>query len=582
MPTHSVHRSTRVATASLAALLAMPPAMAARSGDGSAASARDNFPAESRPAGAAPAESTVPGEYSEIFTELLQLKKAVEAQTNALAERSRELEAELESLREEADRLADLEARLGTALDAQGIVAASRLRDAVSTSSIPQASQTQVPQDWSNRVSSIEDRLKKFGPFIVSGDFRLREEPFLGGPADHSLDRTRTRYRLRFNIDTNLDQDFSGGFSLASGDINDPTSTNQNVDGFYARKPFFIDKAFINFTPHQFSRLTLIGGKFGYPWYNTELTWDKDLNPEGLAQTLVFQPDTPLLKRIAFVGFELPFAHVARTAATNKSTVQSLTYGGQVQTQWQLASWLKFGVYSGFYNFHHADPIALALAKASANNAATAMAGVLPLGTGDTVQNSIVTTTATNIVTIGGAAYPTGTTTVTNAQFASKFALLDSIARVDVTTPSEKWPITFIGNFVQNTGACSNLPNIVAPPANTSSIQFKQSVNFACNARQRHGYWAEAQFGRAQKKGDWQFDYARIFIEREAVLSNFDYSELRQGSNVTEHRASVSYQADGNVQLSFIGLIGRPLNFGSTKPPEPWLERLQFDVLYSF
>jgi len=66
------------------------------------------------------------------------------------------------------------------------------------------------------------------------------------------------------------------------------------------------------------------------------------------------------------------------------------------------------------------------------------------------------------------------------------------------------------------------------------------------------------------------------------VLSNFNYSELRQGSNVTEHRASILYQLNRTVQLSFIDLIGRPLNFGSAKPPEPWLQRLQFDVLYSF
>jgi hypothetical protein len=117
---------------------------------------------------------------------------------------------------------------------------------------------------------------------------------------------------------------------------------------------------------------------------------------------------------------------------------------------------------------------------------------------------------------------------------------------------------------------------------NTSSVHYSQSTNFACNSHQRRGYWAEAQVGRAQKRGDWQFDYARIFIEREAVLSNFDYSDIRQGSNVTEHRAMIIYEAHRNVQLSFTGLIGRPLNFGNTAPPEDWLKRLQFDLIYSF
>ena len=364
--------------------------------------------------------------------------------------------------------------------------------------------------------------------------------------------------------------------------MNDPTTTNQTVTDFYARKPIAIDKAYVNYTPHQFKNLTLIGGKFGYPWYNTELTWDKDLNPEGLAQVLAFNLSTPVLRKIAFVGFELPFAEVAGVSVNNQSIVQSVTYGGQIQTQWQFTPWLKFGAYSGFYNFHHADPIALALAKASAKNPQTPLTGTLPLGTGNTVQNSIVTTTATNVVTVGGTSYPTGVTSVTNAQFASKFALFDSLTRFDIKTPSDKWPIAFIGDYVQNTEACANENNILAAPANTASIHYTQSTNFACNARQRKGYWAEAQVGRGQKKGDWQFDYTRIFTEREAVLSNFAYSDIRQGSNVSEHRAMVIYQFENNVQLSFTGLFGRPLNFGSTKPPENWLKRLQFDVIYSF
>ena len=44
----------------------------------------------------------------------------------------------------------------------------------------------------------------------------------------------------------------------------------------------------------------------------------------------------------------------------------------------------------------------------------------------------------------------------------------------------------------------------------------------------------------------------------------------------------VIYQAHRNVQLSFTDLIGRPINFDHTKPPEPWLQRLQFDVIYTF
>lgn len=441
----------------------------------------------------------------------------------------------------------------------------------------PTATSQQNAGSSDERIRNLERQIKGIGPISFSGDVRLRLEPFLGGPSDQSLDRLRGRVRARFNATANLGEQFRAGITLASGDINDPTSTNQNLTNFYTRKSFALDQAFVEFTPKGFKALTLTGGKFRYPWYNTELTWDKDLNPEGAAETLAFNLDTPVLKRIAFVGFQLPFAEIAGTSSTNKSITQSITYGGQLQTTWRLASHVTLSAYTGYYDFLGADAIALALARASARSPQTPLSGALPLTSGNPVQDSTYTTTATTIVTVNGTAYPTGVTSIANSQFASKFGLFDSIARFDIDTGRPRFPVTFIGDYVQNTEACSNLPNIVAVPANTVTATYKQTVNAPCNSHYRRGYWAEGRVGRLQNKGDLQIGYARIYIEREAVLGNFNYSEMRQGTNVTEHRVDAFYQLDRSIQLGFAALIGRPL--GSS---EPWLTRLQFDTVYIF
>jgi len=427
------------------------------------------------------------------------------------------------------------------------------------------------------RIRNLERQIKGLGPISFSGDIRLRGEPFFGGPADESLDRVRERIRARFNAVADLGEQFRAGISLASGDINDPTSTNQTLTGFYTRKPIALDQAFVEYRPKQFTPLTLVGGKFRYPWFNTELTWDKDLNPEGVAETLAFDVETPALKRIAVVAFQLPFAEVAATSASDKRVNQQITYGGQLQTAWQLLPRVTLSAYSGFYWFDGSDSIALALARASSKSPQTPLVGLLPLGTGNTVQNSIYTTTASNVVTVGGTTYPTGVASVSDAQFASQFALLDNIARFDITTGRPKFPVSLIGDYVQNTEACANLSNISAPPVNTATVIYTQTKNFPCIANQRRGYWAEGRVGRLIQKGDWQIGYTRIYIEREAVLSNFDYSDIRQGSNVTQHRFDSFYQFDRNVQLGFTALVGRPL-----ATTEPWLMRLQFDAIYIF
>ncbi len=449
------------------------------------------------------------------------------------------------------------------------------------TEATTQAQQNAGSSD--ERIRNLERRIKGIGPLSFSGDVRLREEPFFGGPSDGSLDRARARMRARFNIFADLGNQFQAGISLASGDVNDPTSTNQTLAVFYTRKAFALDQAYVNYAPSWFKPLTLTAGKFRYPWYNTEMTWDKDLNPEGAAQTLAFNLDnTAVLKRVAVVGFELPFAEVAGTGVTNKNIVQSMAYGTQLQTTWAIAPHVQFSAYTGYYDFQNADAIAEALAKASAKNPQTPWVGSLPLGTGNTPQNSITTTASANVVTINGKAFRTGVTNIVNAQFASKFGLFDTLARLDWDTGNVKVPVTILGDYVQNTRACANVGNTQHLPANTASLVFTQATNFSCKANQRRGYWLEARAGRLLEKGDWQAGYTRIYIEREAVISNLNYSELRQGSNVTEHRFDVFYMFQKSVQVGFAALLGRPLGVNALDRTEPWLARLQFDTVYIF
>jgi len=450
------------------------------------------------------------------------------------------------------------------------------------SANVPQSQDPAQPQNLQagssdERIRNLERQIKGLGPISFSGDIRLRGEPFFGGPTNESQDRMRARVRARFNAVADLGTQFRAGVTLASGDINDPTSTNQTLTGFYTRKTVSLDQAFVEYSPKQFKNLDLIGGKFRYPWYNTELTWDKDLNPEGVAETLAFKFESPVFKRFAIIGFQLPFAEVAETAPTDQRINQQITYGGQVQTSLQIAPHVLLSAYSGFYLFHGADAIALALAKANTKNPQTPLSGVLPLTSGNPVQDSTYTTTATTVVTVAGTSYPTGVTNITNAQFASKFKLFDNIARIDIDTGHPKAPIALIGDYVQNMGACDNLPNIVSTPAATATTTYKTAVNSPCFANQRRGYWAEGRVGRLQDKGDFQFGYTHIYIEREAVLGNFNYSDIRQGTNVTQHRLDTFYQFDKNVQLGFTALIGRPL-----ATTEPWLERLQFDSVFIF
>jgi len=524
-----------------------------------------------------PAAAAAPSPDAELRSELEQLKQLVRDQQKRIDA----LEASSKTVSDHPVVAAPVST---TNLEASSVAPAINQEASGAASSSPALPPQDAPQAQNvqagssdERIRNLERQIKGLGPISFSGDVRLRAEPFFGGPSNESLERVRGRFRTRFNAIADLGSQFQAGVSLASGDINDPISTNQTLTGFFTRKAVALDQAYVQFTPNGFKPLTLVAGKFRYPWYNTELTWDKDLNPEGAAETLAFKLDTPVLKRFAVVGFQLPFAEVAGLAANDQRVTQQITYGGQVQTSWQLAPRVTLNAYSGFYDYRGADSIALALAHASTKNPQTPLTGLLPLNSANPVQDSIYTTTATTIVTVNGTAYPTGVTNITNAQFASKFKLFDSLVRLDIDTGDPRVPLSFIGDYVQNMGACQNLANVVAAPANTSTTTYKQTVNSPCFSSQRRGYWMEGRVGRLQEKGDLQVGYTHIYIEREAVVGNFNYSDIRQGSNVTQHRFDLFYQFDRNVQLGFTALVGRPL-----ATTEPWLTRLQFDTVYIF
>jgi len=99
----------RIAVALLVALSTIAPAWATSDTE-APATAPGTQPAESQPATPAPA---APVASSEVTTELEQLKQSVQAQAQAFAEHSQELENERAALRQEMDRIAGLEAKLG-------------------------------------------------------------------------------------------------------------------------------------------------------------------------------------------------------------------------------------------------------------------------------------------------------------------------------------------------------------------------------------------------------------------------------------------------------------------------------------
>jgi hypothetical protein len=493
---------------------------------------------------------------------LKQAMDAQQAQIKQLSDQVQSRDQQIQQLQQKVDQSQTAAADAAGKADSAASAAAQQgadvttLKSDVSDLKLNSTNAALSMQDTQKTIVEQKTQIKALGNLKFSGDLRLRYEPFFGGGPANGADppsRERERYRLRFNVNTKVDNDFAVGLSLASGDLGDPISTNSTNTGFYTRTPIAIDKAFAAYNPHYFKPFTLTVGKFGYTVLRTELTWDNDLNWSGGSAALAYNWNKGFLNHVAVVAVGTDIFEVSAAPDT-------YMVGGQLQTGWTLLPRLKLTADGAYYSFANADSIAQNQVNGSGGNGFATSGLPTPTGFGGNFGFGGSNNT-NNFGTINGKRF-----------YASQFGILDAIARLDFDTGAKRWPIYVLGDFAQNTQACDNLAVFIAAAVTPPT----------CDKHQRHAYWGEVQVGQNKNKGDLMLNYTFMRLERDAVLAAFNFSDLRQPTNVIENRLEAYYQAYSHVQVGVTGLIGRQLVTAQSPTLERYLKRWQFDTIFSF
>ncbi len=548
---------------------------------------------------AASASAAVP-EMTALAHEIKELKEVLAEQAAQLASQRKALEEQREKIQQLQNSLAAGPAGGGAGASIPSAAASqeqppdlnriSNELDAIAQSQADPprraAKVNRVNQEFTEAQKKTEGRLAGLGNFRLSGDVRVRYEPFI---QDGTQDRHRERVRARLNFLGNLTDEIYGGISVASGDASDNISTNQTFTGFFTRKNFAFDRYFLSYTPKRLrNHVQLIAGKMAYPWFRTEMTFDNDLNPEGFAEKFNYDLKHGIFKNINFVAFELPFNEVAAGS-------DSFIYGGQVGTKWQWGKRHTVALYGTGINFRRINPLAGALGGSLA---------ILNIGGIPTVVPGNGTPTVTGPISAGSFTNPCTFAPVSNqltrsgcavglsasskiTGFYSRFAYVGGTLVWDAATWSDKWPVRLLVDFVQNQRA----NQVVLNPDGTINPNLKPG---------KRAYWYEFRFGRVSQPRDVQVAYTFMRIEQEAVLGAFNFSDLRSQTNVKQHRLELSYRLYKNVTLNWTGFIGRllqpQLNPSFAKGPgaaacttapftgcsDSYLTRMQFDAVYSF
>ncbi|MDT5124025.1 MAG: hypothetical protein QOC96_3507 [Acidobacteriota bacterium] len=477
------------------------------------------------------------------------------------------------------------------------------------TDATPQTTKAQA-NDTDARLSRVEQQAKKtsealskqLGSITFSGDLRLRYESFYGqlnalangnNPnilGNELTPRNRFRIRARLAMRGEINKDFSWGIRLASGSFADTISSNQTLTDFYNRKPFGLDQAYLAWTPQRAPGLRLQGGKFEVPWLRTEMTIDNDLQVEGFSEAYARDSKKSMLKNLTFVAWQLPFLERNSGFVRNANGTVNLDqsgrdgrdlalYGAQLRARLEASPTVALTLaasdlyFSGtqfispvqFFGNQLQLPVTFTIP-------ATATSPAQTITTQVSIPRSLLVAGAGNV----GIETATNNAINRDGHLASGFNLVDLIGRLDLTH-NARFPVGLLFDFVVNT------------QTHDVSVAGPGGATIFLPNHENKGYWAELQVGRTKERGDLQFGYTFVRIEKDAVLTPFNFSDLTQQSDTRVHRLIFNYTVDPRVVLSMIGFINQRPNgllgvFGNTPPGSlnrP-TTRLQFDTTFRF
>ena len=422
-------------------------------------------------------------------------------------------------------------------------------------------------KDEDKKVSALQDLV---GRFRFSGDIRLRgEDIFQDCPA--CVTRNRARLRVRFGVDGRLNENFMGGFALATGSLGDLTSANESFTNFFNRKTIGLDRGYVTFNPVAARWLSVTGGKFAYTWARTSLTLDPDINPEGFDQKFSWNLKTPFLKNFTVQGMQLLYNEVAKGD-------DSFALGGNVSASFQLG---PLTTTPSFTLIDWGFPDAILNASAFATQATTS--GTPPIqvpgeGPGCATGSGLPSVPPCAIAS-NGMTNATFVDAKGQRHFLSGFEYADFILNSQLKTGLPRFPLNLMLEYENNLKAASH------------PLDSKGNV-IASIGSQNQAYLGEISIGQIKNRNDLQFGYGFWRSGQDSILATFSESEQRAATNIIEHHIFASWRLRSNVVAAYNAWIGRTLNSNlqhavlapgvTPGETEPFLMRHQFDLIYSF
>lgn len=158
----------------------------------------------------------------------------------------------------------------------------------------------------------------------------------------------RSLYRARLGVKARVADTVEFGLRLAAGRDRSPISTNALLGEYFQKDGLWIDRAYLSVRP--LDELTLTGGRMPNPFFSTDLVWDEDINPEGVAANLRV-PVTGDVRVFATAG-----AFPLESRQTNVVDLERWMWGAQAGGEVKAGD-LSFKAGVAYYDYRNMEGI---------------------------------------------------------------------------------------------------------------------------------------------------------------------------------------------------------------------------------
>lgn len=194
--------------------------------------------------------------------------------------------------------------------------------------------------------TEVPQLAKQLWGAFFSADGRFRQE---GVFRDGSPNRYRYRIRLRIGGNFPIHSKVNLGFRMVTGATDDPTTGNVDLDNYFSKKGFNLDRLFLRYSPS--SLLTVTMGKFANPFEHVELVFHNDVQLEGAAQQFRLK-DVGLIDQVQLNLGQFVLDEIKTKPDTN-------LFAGQLFVKGFHFKGLSFG--TTLYEYRNEDNIAQAV-----------------------------------------------------------------------------------------------------------------------------------------------------------------------------------------------------------------------------